>query len=89
MQNKCDLAQEMYETIIETPNAPNAVRANAYKQLGKFLIPSNVITHKGVANGLNIQNFCKTERLAFLSASQTLFAILRCEPKTFRATCTS
>ncbi|KAJ7323700.1 Lysine-specific demethylase 6A [Desmophyllum pertusum] len=34
MQNKCDLAQEMYETIIETPNAPNAVRANAYKQLG-------------------------------------------------------
>lgn len=36
MQNKCDLAQEMYETIIETPNAPNAVRANAYKQLGKY-----------------------------------------------------
>ena len=36
MQNKCDLAQEMYETIIETPNAPNTVRANAYKQLGKY-----------------------------------------------------
>ncbi|XP_022796403.1 lysine-specific demethylase 6A-like [Stylophora pistillata] len=34
MQNKCDLAQEMYETIIESPNTPNAVRANAYKQLG-------------------------------------------------------
>lgn len=37
MQNKCDLAQEMYETIIETPNAPNTVRANAYKQLGKYI----------------------------------------------------
>lgn len=36
MQNKCELAQEMYETIIETPNAPNTVRANAYKQLGKY-----------------------------------------------------
>lgn len=35
MQNKCDLAQEMYETIIETPNVPNNIRANAYKQLGK------------------------------------------------------
>ena len=35
MQNKCDLAQEMYEAIIETPNVPNNVRANAYKQLGK------------------------------------------------------
>lgn len=38
MQNKCDLAQEMYETIIETPNTPNAVRANAYKQLGKYTV---------------------------------------------------
>ena len=38
MQNKCDLAQEMYETIIETPNTPNSVRANAYKQLGKYSI---------------------------------------------------
>ena len=37
MQNKCDLAQEMYETIIDTPNAPNTVRANAYKQLGKYM----------------------------------------------------
>lgn len=43
MQNKCDLAQEMYETIIETPNAPNTVRANAYKQLGKFI--SNIIQY--------------------------------------------
>lgn len=40
MQNKCDLAQEMYETIIETPNAPNTVRANAYKQLGKYKLTS-------------------------------------------------
>ena len=36
MQNKCDLAQEMYETIIETPNVPNSIRANAYKQLGEY-----------------------------------------------------
>ena len=36
MQNKCDLAQEMYETIIETPNTPNSIRANAYKQLGEY-----------------------------------------------------
>lgn len=43
MQNKCDLAQEMYETIIETPNAPNTVRANAYKQLGKFV--SNIMQY--------------------------------------------
>ena len=38
MQNKCDLAQEMYETIIDTPNAPSSVRANAYKQLGKSAV---------------------------------------------------
>lgn len=36
MQNKCDLAQEMYETITETPNVPNSIRANAYKQLGEY-----------------------------------------------------
>ena len=38
MQNKCDLAQEMYEAIIETPNVPNNIRANAYKQLGKCTV---------------------------------------------------
>ena len=38
MQNKCDLAQEMYEIIIETPNVPNNIRANAYKQLGKCVV---------------------------------------------------
>lgn len=35
MQNKCQEAQEMYETIINTPGLPNTVKANAYKQLGK------------------------------------------------------
>lgn len=34
MQNKCELAQEMYENIIESPNVPSNIRANAYKQLG-------------------------------------------------------
>ena len=37
MQNKCELAQEMYENIIESPNVPSNIRANAYKQLGKLL----------------------------------------------------
>ncbi|XP_067031974.1 lysine-specific demethylase 6A-like isoform X1 [Acropora muricata] len=34
MQNKCEVAQEMYENIIEMPNVPNNIRADAYKQLG-------------------------------------------------------
>ena len=43
MQNKCDLAQEMYEAIIETPNVPKNLRANAYKQLGKCIRTTNVL----------------------------------------------
>lgn len=35
MQNKCEVAQEMYENIIEMPNVPNNIRADAYKQLGE------------------------------------------------------
>ena len=34
MQNKCQLAEEAYETIIEMANVPSSVKANAYKQLG-------------------------------------------------------
>ncbi|KAK3699393.1 hypothetical protein QZH41_018548 [Actinostola sp. cb2023] len=34
MQNKCQEAQEMYETIINSPGLPNTVKANAYKLLG-------------------------------------------------------
>ena len=38
MQNKCQQAQEMYDAIIETPGLPNTVKANAYKQLGEYIL---------------------------------------------------
>ena len=46
MQNKCQLAEESYDTILEMPNVPNSVKANAYKQLGEcvFLLEIDV-TH--------------------------------------------
>ncbi|XP_031554855.1 lysine-specific demethylase 6A-like isoform X2 [Actinia tenebrosa] len=34
MQNKCQEAQEMYETLINSPGVSNGIKANAYKQLG-------------------------------------------------------